>query len=158
MMWADSRCYVFSPTNLCNFWGNWFSCLPTGGEGRNRTFTTSSLVRFQLFILEKSKVLQLPFRGTLNRDLDGLVSTSFHVICQEYIRFRQHLPTEMAHYACDCWDAEIFGSYGWLECVGIADRSAFDLTAHANAAKCDLQYKEIRLLGEGRATGFTVHA
>eukprot|EP00435_Cladocopium_sp_Y103_P011787 s2550_g3.t1 len=61
---------------------------------------------------------------------------------KEYIRFRQHLPTEMAHYACDCWDAEIFGSYGWLECVGIADRSAFDLTAHANAAKCDLQYKE----------------
>lgn len=68
----------------------------------------------------------------------------FGVLFQEYIRFRQHLPTEMAHYACDCWDAEIFGSYGWLECVGIADRSAFDLTAHANAAKCDLQYKETR--------------
>ena len=68
----------------------------------------------------------------------------FDVLFQEYIRFRQHLPTEMAHYACDCWDAEIFGSYGWLECVGIADRSAFDLTAHANAAKCDLQYKETR--------------
>ena len=32
-----------------------------------------------------------------------------------------------------------------LECVGIADRSAFDLTAHANAAKCDLQYKEMWL-------------
>ncbi|CAE6955787.1 Gars1 [Symbiodinium natans] len=61
---------------------------------------------------------------------------------QEFVRFRQHLPTEMAHYACDCWDAEIFGSYGWLECVGIADRSAFDLNAHARAAKCDLQYKE----------------
>lgn len=61
---------------------------------------------------------------------------------QAFVRFRQHLPTEMAHYACDCWDAEIFGSYGWLECVGIADRSAFDLNAHARAAKCDLQYKE----------------
>merc|ERR1711972_1020668 len=52
------------------------------------------------------------------------------------------LPTEMAHYACDCWDAEIFCSHGWLECVGIADRSAFDLTAHARAAKVDLEYKE----------------
>jgi len=62
---------------------------------------------------------------------------------KEHIRFRQHLPTEMAHYACDCWDAEIFMSYGWLECVGIADRSAFDLNAHAAAAKCDLQYKEV---------------
>lgn len=43
------------------------------------------------------------------------------------LRFRQHLPTEMAHYASDCWDAEIHTSYGWVECVGIADRSAFDL-------------------------------
>jgi len=61
---------------------------------------------------------------------------------KDQVRFRQHLPTEMAHYACDCWDAEIYTSYGWLECVGIADRSAFDLTAHSKAAKVDLQYKE----------------
>lgn len=60
----------------------------------------------------------------------------------EFVRFRQHLPTEMAHYAADCWDAEIFSSYGWLECVGIADRSAFDLNAHAAAAKIDLTFKE----------------
>ncbi|KAJ6705202.1 GLYCINE--TRNA LIGASE 1 MITOCHONDRIAL [Salix purpurea] len=30
----------------------------------------------------------------------------------------------------DCWDAEIESSYGWIECVGIADRSAYDLHAH----------------------------
>eukprot|EP00929_Paragymnodinium_shiwhaense_P011137 TRINITY_DN11653_c0_g1_i1.p1 TRINITY_DN11653_c0_g1~~TRINITY_DN11653_c0_g1_i1.p1 ORF type:complete len:686 (+),score=204.95 TRINITY_DN11653_c0_g1_i1:167-2224(+) len=60
----------------------------------------------------------------------------------EHLRFRQHLPTEMAHYACDCWDAEILSSYGWLESVGIADRACFDLNAHATAAKCDLAYKE----------------
>ncbi|XP_010066465.2 glycine--tRNA ligase, mitochondrial 1 [Eucalyptus grandis] len=46
------------------------------------------------------------------------------------LRFRQHLANEMAHYAADCWDAEIECSYGWIECVGIADRSAFDLRAH----------------------------
>jgi glycyl-tRNA synthetase len=27
------------------------------------------------------------------------------------LRFRQHLAKEMAHYACDCWDAEILTSY-----------------------------------------------
>ena len=48
------------------------------------------------------------------------------------IRFRQHLKTEMAHYATDCWDAEILNSYGWTECVGHADRSCFDLDAHAS--------------------------
>jgi glycyl-tRNA synthetase len=37
----------------------------------------------------------------------------------------------MAHYATDCWDAEILTSYGWVECVGHADRSCFDLDAHA---------------------------
>jgi glycyl-tRNA synthetase len=28
------------------------------------------------------------------------------------LRFRQHLKTEMAHYAADCWDLEIKSSYG----------------------------------------------
>jgi glycyl-tRNA synthetase len=38
------------------------------------------------------------------------------------LRFRQHMGNEMAHYACDCWDAECLTSYGWVECVGCADR------------------------------------
>ena len=46
------------------------------------------------------------------------------------LRFRQHMMNEMAHYACDCWDAELLTSYGWIECVGCADRSAYDLTVH----------------------------
>ena len=49
------------------------------------------------------------------------------------LRFRQHESTEMAHYAQDCWDAEIFGSYGWIECVGIAHRGCYDLSAHEDA-------------------------
>lgn len=44
----------------------------------------------------------------------------------------------MAHYAKDCWDAEILTSYGWKECVGIADRSCFDLNCHAEASKKNL--------------------
>jgi glycyl-tRNA synthetase len=46
------------------------------------------------------------------------------------LRFRQHLDTEKAHYAEDCWDAEILTSYGWIECVGIADRSCYDIERH----------------------------
>ncbi|KAG6537548.1 hypothetical protein ZIOFF_002642 [Zingiber officinale] len=53
------------------------------------------------------------------------------VIDKERLRFRQHLPNEMAHYAADCWDAEIECSYGWIECVGITDRSPYDLWAHS---------------------------
>ncbi|EPE08998.1 glycyl-trna synthetase 1 [Ophiostoma piceae UAMH 11346] len=50
---------------------------------------------------------------------------------QTKIRFRQHMANEMAHYATDCWDAELQTSGGWVECVGCADRSAYDLTVHA---------------------------
>lgn len=47
------------------------------------------------------------------------------------LRFRQHMANEMAHYATDCWDAEIHNSYGWTECVGCADRAAYDLSVHS---------------------------
>lgn len=50
---------------------------------------------------------------------------------EEEMRFRQHLKTEMAHYADDCWDAEIkTDRFGWIEVVGIADRTDYDLKAH----------------------------
>ncbi|KAL8620459.1 hypothetical protein ACOMHN_048392 [Nucella lapillus] len=54
------------------------------------------------------------------------------------LRFRQHLSNEMAHYACDCWDAECKTSYGWIECVGCADRSCFDLTQHSKTTNVKL--------------------
>ncbi|KAG9008715.1 Glycine--tRNA ligase 1, mitochondrial [Tulasnella sp. JGI-2019a] len=58
------------------------------------------------------------------------------------LRFRQHMANEMAHYATDCWDAEIHTSYGWIECVGCADRSAYDLTVHSNATGKPLVARE----------------
>lgn len=55
-------------------------------------------------------------------------------ITPKKLRFRQHLSNEMAHYACDCWDAECLTSYGWIECVGCADRSAYDLQQHTKGS------------------------
>jgi glycyl-tRNA synthetase len=54
------------------------------------------------------------------------------------LRFRQHMSNEMAHYACDCWDAECLTSYGWIECVGCADRSCYDLLQHSKATGVNL--------------------
>ena len=45
-------------------------------------------------------------------------------IDKECLCFRKHLHNEMAHYAANCWDAEIECAYGWVEFVGLADRSA----------------------------------
>ncbi|KAI2849460.1 hypothetical protein CBS11350_2002 [Aspergillus niger] len=60
------------------------------------------------------------------------------------VRFRQHMANEMAHYATDCWDAELQTTYGWIECVGCADRSAYDLTVHSRKTKEPLVVREPR--------------
>jgi glycyl-tRNA synthetase len=54
-------------------------------------------------------------------------------IAPDKLRFRQHLSNEMAHYAQDCWDAECLTTYGWIECVGNADRACYDLHQHKKA-------------------------
>ncbi len=56
------------------------------------------------------------------------------------LRFREHLQDEMAHYATDCWDAEVLLSYGWTEIVGIADRGCWDLSRHAEFSGADLTH------------------
>ncbi|RJE26042.1 Glycyl-tRNA synthetase [Aspergillus sclerotialis] len=63
---------------------------------------------------------------------------------QNKLRFRQHMLNEMAHYAADCWDAELQTSYGWIECVGCADRSAYDLTVHKNKTGAPLVVRQAR--------------
>ena len=67
--------------------------------------------------------------STLMKTWDFLVKIG---IDTRKIRFRQHVLNEMAHYASDCWDCEIFGEYGWIECVGIANRTCHDLESHEN--------------------------
>ncbi len=58
---------------------------------------------------------------------------------REKLRFRKHASDELAHYAQECWDAELYSErFGWIECVGIADRSAYDLQAHTEASGVEL--------------------
>lgn len=59
------------------------------------------------------------------------------------LRFRQHMANEMAHYATDCWDCELLNSYGWTECVGCADRSAYDLSVHSKATGVPLHVRQM---------------
>ena len=61
-------------------------------------------------------------------------------IDEKNLRFRHHLCNEMAHYAMDCWDAEVLLSYGWIEITGIADRGCWDLSRHAEFSGVDLTH------------------
>ena len=82
----------------------------------------------------------------LARTMDFLISVG---IDSTRIRFRQHASTEMAHYADDCWDCELHGEHGWVECVGIANRTCHDLLSHerhsgSNLLKAWRQFEEPR--------------
>ncbi|XP_030518316.2 glycine--tRNA ligase, mitochondrial 1-like [Rhodamnia argentea] len=84
----------------------------------------------------KTRLGEAVSMGTVNNETLGYFIGRAYLfltrlgIDKDRLRFRQHLANEMAHYTVDCWDAEIECSYGWIECVGIVDRSAYDLRAH----------------------------
>ena len=48
------------------------------------------------------------------------------------VRLRQHRSDELSHYAKETWDVEYdYPEWGWKELMGIANRTDFDLKAHA---------------------------
>ena len=58
----------------------------------------------------------------------------------DIIRFRQHGREEKAHYSTDTWDAEFESPrFGWVEIVGIADRTDYDLKAHERVSQQKLR-------------------
>ena len=61
-------------------------------------------------------------------------------IRQENLRIRPHGAQELAHYAKGCSDIEYRFPWGWAELEGIANRTDFDLTRHAEYSGQDLTY------------------
>lgn len=98
--------------------------------------------------VEKVSIGEAVAKGTVDNETLGYFLARIHLflkkigVDQSKIRFRQHMANEMAHYAADCWDAELFTSYGWIECVGCADRSAYDLSVHAKKTGAPLIVRE----------------
>jgi glycyl-tRNA synthetase len=59
-------------------------------------------------------------------------------IKKENLRFREHDPDELAHYAKGCVDVEYlfpFGSGDWQELEGVANRTDYDLRQHQRGMK-----------------------
>ncbi|CAJ0553903.1 Ff.00g124150.m01.CDS01 [Fusarium sp. VM40] len=96
------------------------------------------------------KIGQAVKEGLVDNETLGYFIARIHLFLEKIgvdmskLRFRQHMANEMAHYACDCWDAELFTSSGWIECVGCADRSAYDLSVHAKKTGAPLVVREQR--------------
>ncbi len=110
------------------------------GEGSQHAMSLSNAV-------ESGLVRHATVGYFMGKTYDFLISVG---IDASRLRFRQHAIDEMAHYASDCWDVEIEGSYGWVECVGIAHRGCYDLEAHEKASGKTLrarrEYSEPRII------------
>jgi glycyl-tRNA synthetase len=62
-------------------------------------------------------------------------------ITADNLRLREHEKDELSHYAKRTFDIEYqFPGMGWSELEGIANRTDFDLKAHAEASGQDLSY------------------
>ncbi|PHH61837.1 hypothetical protein CDD81_7940 [Ophiocordyceps australis] len=130
---------------------------PKGGKKHSRFHEVEHV---QLVLLDRETQLagktvtrkvatgQAVKEGLVDNETLGYFLARIHLFLEKIgvdlskMRFRQHMENEMAHYACDCWDAELLTTSGWVECVGCADRSAYDLTVHAKKTGASMVVRE----------------
>ena len=104
----------------------------------------------ELYLYDNVNDMKIPMQNAVDQGIINNQALAFYMymtqsilldagIDPEKFRFRKHADDELAHYAKECWDAELLSErFGWVECVGIADRSAYDLNAHITASKTDM--------------------
>ena len=104
----------------------------------------------ELYLYDNEKEMKMTVEKAVNNKVINNQALAFYMyLTQEFLltagvdpkkfRFRKHSDNELAHYATECWDAELFSErFGWVECVGIADRAAYDLSAHINSSGVDM--------------------
>jgi glycyl-tRNA synthetase len=103
-----------------------------------------------LYLFDNKKEMKLSLEKAINSKVINNQALAYYMyLTQEFLmsagvdpkkfRFRKHGDDELAHYATECWDAELLSErFGWIECVGIADRSAYDLNAHIQSSGTDM--------------------
>lgn len=62
----------------------------------------------------------------------------------ERLRFHEHGPNELAHYAKAAFDIEYEFPFGWQELEGVHNRTDFDLGRHMEASGKDMRYFDER--------------
>ncbi len=73
---------------------------------------------------------------------------------KDKLRFHQHEPDKLAHYAKDAYDIEYLFPFGWGEIEGIHNRSDFDLSQHEKYSGKSMKYFEEQ--GKEKFTPFII--
>ncbi|MHA1972243.1 MAG: glycine--tRNA ligase [Candidatus Hodarchaeales archaeon] len=63
-------------------------------------------------------------------------------LTEDKLRLRQHLESELSHYALDTWDIEYRFPFGWKELLGCANRTQYDLEQHQKHSKIKMEFME----------------
>ena len=63
-------------------------------------------------------------------------------ITEEKLRLRQHMESELSHYALDTWDIEYRYSFGWKELLGCANRTQYDLQQQKEYSNVKMEFME----------------
>jgi glycyl-tRNA synthetase len=104
----------------------------------------------QIILFDNIKETKITFeKAVKDKVIDNQALAYYIYLTQDFLlsigidskkfRFRKHGENELAHYATECWDAEIYSErFGWIECAGIADRSAYDLRSHIESTNTDM--------------------
>lgn len=110
----------------------------------------NSIKEKELFLYDNEKELKISVADAVKKKIINNQALAYYMyLTQDFLftagvdpkkfRFRKHAANELAHYAAECWDAELQSErFGWVECVGIADRSAYDLNAHIESSSVDM--------------------
>jgi len=110
----------------------------------------NSIKEKELFLYDNEKELKVSVADAVKKKIINNQALAYYMyLTQDFLltagvdpkkfRFRKHAANELAHYAVECWDAELQSErFGWVECVGIADRSAYDLNAHIESSSVDM--------------------
>ena len=103
-----------------------------------------------LFLFDNVKKMKISLKDSVKKGAINNQALAYYMyLTQDFLlsagvdpkkfRFRKHGDDELAHYATECWDAELFSErFGWVECVGIADRSAYDVESHLHSSGTDM--------------------
>ncbi len=122
----------------------------------------SSIKKNSIYLFDNEKEMEISLEEAVDEGIINNPALAYYMfLTQSFLldagidpkkfRFRKHSDDEMAHYAQECWDVELLSQrFGWIECVGIADRSAYDLNAHIQSSGTDMyalrRFDELKLI------------
>jgi glycyl-tRNA synthetase len=104
---------------------------------RNYTFRSREFEQMEIEFFCRPEEAPAWYTYWRDRRLAWYVSLGLE---SDRLKLRDHDPDELAHYAAACADVEYDFPFGTSELEGIANRTDFDLKAHAEHSGKDLSY------------------